>query len=71
MKSYEDTKKEIIEFLNDPRFIKMFTGRTEFLKIKFMDMFDDIELMMKAGDDETIENKIEVKDLGACLDALM
>jgi len=34
-------------------------------------MFDDIELMMKAEKDETIVNKIELKDLGACLDALM
>jgi len=36
-----------------------------------MDMIDDIELMMNAGEDETVENKIEAKDLGACLDALM
>jgi len=32
MNSYDDTKKEIIKFLNDSRFVKIFTGRAEFLK---------------------------------------
>ena len=45
MKSFEETKSEIIEFLNDGRFANIFNSRSAYLKEKINDIFYDIEFV--------------------------
>jgi len=65
MKTYEDTKSEIIEFMGDTRFIEMFQGKAEHIKNIIADIFDDIELLMKNEDIESLKfkcDKIRIED---------
>ena len=69
MKPFEETKNEITEFMNNPRFASLFESQTKFLKDKIFDIFTDIEALMK--DDDKHEKLCSVDQLSAILDSMM
>lgn len=71
MKSFEETKTEIIEFVNEPRFISIFKGKSVFIKDKLTVIFKDISLMMDEDKDEDKDIELKSIELSQLLDIMM
>jgi len=68
MKSFDETKSEIYEFINHIEFNRVFEGRSQYLKDKIEIMFEDIQHMI---DEDNEQLKAEKSDISSILDILM